>query len=109
MNYYDEKRTKCVFWCDNCSIHNSMMTLVRNTNHVVVFNSAYSPELNPIENIFGIWKRKAEKDIREWDSLQDFIEKISKSFSEIEEQAFRSTFERCRNEIWFKVEQREDL
>ena len=41
------------------------MTLVRNTNHVVVFNSAYSPELNPIENIFGIWKRKAEKDIRE--------------------------------------------
>ncbi|KAL7716331.1 putative transposase [Entamoeba marina] len=64
MNIYDSQNRKCVFWCDNCSIHNSMNEMVEATQHLVIYNAAYSPELNPIENIFGIWKIKTEKQIR---------------------------------------------
>ena len=64
MKTYDDAGVRAVFWCDNCSIHNGVEQLVEGTNHRVVFNAPHSPELNPIENIFGIWKRRAETTIR---------------------------------------------
>ena len=74
-----------------------------------VFNAAYSPELNPIENIFGIWKRYAERDIREWTGLQDLLDKISAAFVRIESNFVTAAMERCRTDVWQKVLDREDL
>ena len=48
ISKYDEAGIRCVFWVDNCRIHNEMRTIVAGSRHCVVFNAAYSPELNPI-------------------------------------------------------------
>ena len=77
--------------------------------HSVVFNAPYSPELNPIENVFGIWNRKAEESIRVWDGLDDFLQKIKASFLQIEPHEVLASMERCRSEVWAKVLRREDL
>ena len=109
MKYYDDQQRKCVFWCDNCNIHNHMLNLVKNTNHVVVFNSAYSPELNPIENIFGIWKNSIEKEMRTYKGITSFIKIIKDSFENISPEICQRTFERVRNEIWPQVFNRKDI
>ena len=98
-----------LFWCDNCSIHSGIRQLVEGSRHCVVFNAPFSPELNPIENVFGIWKRRAEESIRVWDDLDDFLEKIKTSFLQIEPQEVRASMERCRSEVWAKAMRREDL
>lgn len=109
IEHFDKLNIKCVFWADNCSIHGSMKSLVEGTNHIVLFNSAYSPEINPIENIFGIWKRNAERDIREWENIEELIDKIKQSFQKISQETFISTYEKVRNEVWYKVQMREDI
>ena len=106
---YDERGLCCVFWCDNCSIHRGIEDVLRGTRHCVVFNAAYSPELNLIEHFFGIWKDRAEKNIREWSSLQGFLGAISEAFTTIESSSISSLMERCRTVVWPAVIQREDL
>ena len=109
LNHYEQLNKRVVFWCDNCKIHNDIETIVEGTKHVVVFNAAYSPELNPIENIFGIWKERAERNVREWNGIQDFINKIVESFKSIEPNTFVRKFEHVRGDVWKKVFDKEDL
>ena len=98
-----------LFWCDNCSIHSGIRQLVEGSRHCVVFNAQYSPEMNPIENVFVIWKRRAEESIRVWDGLDDFLQKIKMSFLQIELQEVLAFMERCRSEVRAKAMRREDL
>ena len=100
---YDQVGIRCVFWVDNCGIHNSMERVVENTQHCVVFNATYSPELNSFENVFGVWKGRTERDITTFDGLQDLLEKIAASFETLEQRVVSASFERCRNEVWAKV------
>ena len=106
---YDERGVRCVFWCDNCSIHREIAGVLEGTQHCVVYNAAYSPELNPIEHFFGIWKERAEKHVREWSSLQGFLDAISQAFTTIESTTIASLMEHCRTVAWRSVVQREDL
>ena len=106
---YDEAGVRCVFWVDNCGIHNAMESVAANTRHCVVFNAAYSPELNPIENVFGVWNRRAERDVRTFDGLQGLLEKIAAAFETLEQNIVSASFERCRNEVWPKAIAMEDL
>ena len=43
-----------VFWMDKASIHNNAQEKFKSSKHKVIFNTLYSPEINPIENIFGV-------------------------------------------------------
>lgn len=106
---YDEANRPCVFWADNCRIHNEMRDIVAGTRHCVVFNAAYSPELNPIENIFGLWKRYSERDVREWTNLQNLFDKIAAAFMRIEPHHVTASMERCRTDVWLKVLERQNL
>ena len=106
---YDQAGVRCVFWVDNCGIHNAMEPIMENTQHCVVFNAACSPELNPIENVFGAWKQRAERDIRTFDGLQGLLAKIAAAFETLEQKVVSASFERCRNEVWAKVYARDDL
>lgn len=45
-----------VFWMDNAFTHKHSQEIFNNSNHKVIFNAPYSPEVNPIENIFGDWR-----------------------------------------------------
>lgn len=53
---------KCLIFMDNCKIHHSPDTekLIKDSGNELLFNTPYSPPLNPIEMIFGIWKRRSE-------------------------------------------------
>ena len=97
---YDEVGIRCVLWVDNCGIHHLMISIAENSRHCVVFNATYSPELTSIENVFGIWKRRAERDIRTFDGLQDLLAKIGNAFETLEQREITSSFERCRNDVW---------
>ena len=59
--------------------------------------------MNQIENVFGVWKGRTERDIRTFDGLQDLLEKIAASFETLEQRVASSSFERCRNEVFAKV------
>ncbi len=43
-----------VFWMDNASIHNNAQEKFKSSKHKVFFITLYSPEIYPIENIFGV-------------------------------------------------------
>ena len=74
-----------------------------------MFNAAYSPELNPIENVFGVWKQRAERDVRSFDGLRRLLGKIVAEFETIELNFVLASFERCPNEVWPRVFATEDL
>ena len=82
---------------------------MENTQHCVVLNAAYSTEFNPIENVFGAWKQRAERDIRTFDGLQSLLAKIAAAFETLEQKVVSASFERCRNEVWAKVYAMDDL
>lgn len=98
-----------MFWVDNCRIHNEMTEIVRGSRHCVVFNAACSPELHPIETIFRLWKKYAERDILVWTNLQDILDKIAAAFSMIEPNHVTASMERCRTDVWMKVLEMQDL
>ena len=56
-----KKEQSVYFSFDNRNVHNRMNEIVGGKNHIFIFNTNYSSELNPIENIFGSWKKKKEK------------------------------------------------
>ena len=45
---------------DNASIHKTdeVMELIQKANHKALFNAPWSCEQNPIEYVFGLWKRR---------------------------------------------------
>ena len=77
--------------------------------HCDLFNSTNSPELNPVENIFGLWKRHAERDVRVWTDRQDLLDKIAAPFSRIEANHVTAAMERCRTDVLLKVLQMGDI
>ena len=56
--------SQCVFFMDNAPVHDKMAIddLCAKSNQKVEYNAPYSPELNPIENFFGIWKQRVMKE-----------------------------------------------
>ena len=47
--------------------------------------------------------------MREWNGIQDFINKIVESFKSIEPNTFVRKFEHVRGDVWKKVFDKEDL
>ena len=55
---------KVVFFMDNASIHKKedVIAIVRSVkDKEIVFNAPYTPDCNPIEHFFSIWKRKVDE------------------------------------------------
>lgn len=53
-----------VFWIDNARIDEH----AKDQKHKVIYNAPYSPEMNPIENILGIWNEKITQVIFKFNS-----------------------------------------
>ena len=103
------EKENVVIWMDNASIHKKATVALEGTNHKVVFNAAYSPELNPIENVIGIWKGIVKKEVVKFNSESELIELIGKSFGKVNPADIRAAMEHIRNEIFRKVENEEDI
>ena len=98
-----------VFWMDNASIHNNAQEKFKSSKHKVIFNAPYSPEINPIENIFGVWKEKITKEIVQFKSEAELLDLIKVTFTKIDPATVRKTLENTRWNVFPKVIKLEDL
>ena len=64
FDFLKRLRQKCPFdrialFMDRLSVHTSMKAQKKMASHGIepIYNSAYSPDFNPIENVFSIVKR----------------------------------------------------
>jgi hypothetical protein len=100
----------CTVVLDNARIHHvSAEGFLLSAGHEILFNAAYSPEANPIERIFGIWKARVERECRVWQGIDLFYEAIRKTFTDIEEGEVRAAIEGVRANVWPKIFSRSDL
>lgn len=98
-----------VFWMDNSLVHKNSEEIFKNSKNKVIYNAPYSPEVNPIENIFGFWKNKIIKEIVQFKSEHELLDLIQKSFTQIDPSMIRRTFETTRWNIFPKIINLEDL
>lgn len=76
----------CVFQQDNASIHvsNSTKAWLNQKNITVMDWPALSPDLNPIENLWGILTRKVYENGRQYSSVEELKRFIEKCWYEIQ-------------------------
>jgi transposase len=81
---------------DNVSFHKSQ--IIKNTskdkNYNLLFIPPYTPECNPIENVFSVVKNSYRK--RNTNLSLNHIENIKLSFDELD----KSSFQRCFNRMY---------
>ncbi|KAH7819129.1 putative DDE superfamily endonuclease [Monocercomonoides exilis] len=95
---------------DNASIHHvNTDEIILQSGHKVLFNAAYSPDLNPIENIFGIWKAKVEENSLKWEDESHFISTMLQTFQKISAREVRKTIMHVENDVWPLVLEKKDL
>lgn len=102
LNAFQEEKN-LVLWLDNCGVHNDTRDAIEKLGHKVVFNAPGSPELNPIENIFGIWKNNVESSGKQWDEETNLIEVIREEFMKLDVILIRSVMENVKGEGWLKA------
>lgn len=80
------RKAKLIFQQDNARIHTSAETMgwLRSEKIDVLDWPACSPDLNPIENLWGIMVRKIYAENRQFSSIQELKTAILQSWEEIE-------------------------
>ena len=97
-----------VFVMDNASIHKTEINELADTNGCkVLFNAPYSPECNPIEMVFGIWKTQVGK-LNNVD-IRDMLTNIARCFEDITPTTVRSCVQHFLGPVTTRVMNREDL
>ena len=97
-----------VFVMDNASIHKKETSRLCETYGCrVIFNAPYSPECNPIEMVFGIWKTRVGK-LSNVD-IFSLIQNISRCFSEIQPAEVKRCIAHFLGPVTIKIMNREDL
>jgi transposase len=104
------EEVQCVIVMDNASIHDvDVEATLMDHGHNVLFNAAYSPELNPIEKVFGVWKGHAEARTKKWEGEARFIEVVEETLHAVSKSVVRSAIESVRNVVWPQVAEEKDL
>ena len=90
MNLFTVQNDNVVFVMDNAPIHKvEIEQLAEENNHAILFNAPYSPDCNPIENVFGFWKSRVDKLVNV--DIADMITNIARCFEEITPAEIRGT------------------
>ena len=69
-----------VFWIDIARIIGQVQEKFQNSKNKEIFNALYSTEMNPIENIFYIWKEK----IMKFHSEAELLDLIKETYKKID-------------------------
>ena len=97
-----------VFVMDNASIHRQDIVELAEANGCkVLYNAPYSPECNPIELIFGIWKSRVGKLMNI--DIANMISNIARCFEEIAPSQIRRCVQHFLVDVTERVMNREDL
>ncbi|KAH7815717.1 putative DDE superfamily endonuclease [Monocercomonoides exilis] len=95
---------------DNATIHHiNMDSLIKEVGHVMLFKDVYSPILNPIENIFGIWKARVESNTSKKEEESNLFSEMAKTFVKISAREVRKTIMDIETNIWPQVISLKDL
>ena len=96
-----------VFVMDNASIHKNDVDELAGANVCkVLYNAPSSPECNPIEMVFGIWKTYVGK-LNNVD-IRDMLQNIARCFEEITPTTVRSCVQHFLGTVTTRVMNRED-
>ena len=111
-----------VIWLDNAPIHKAAMKVFPQDEKTkkmmiaqkkrwvpVIFNAAYSPELNPIENVLGVLKDAVETQITKFNSEEELIRLIVKAYVSLDRKIIRKSMERVRRIGFRLASKKEDL
>jgi transposase len=102
--------TPCAVIMDNASIHHVEAEAILNAaGHNLIYNAAYTPEANPIETVFGVWKERVEKECWKWEGEERFFEVVKDVLLHVEPEEIRRHIERVRSEVWPKIVSKSDL
>lgn len=98
-----------VIFLDNVNLHHNLEieSMILDSGHQILFNCTYSSPMNPIENIFSIWKRRAEH--QDYQSTEKVLKNISDAFATITPQECYSTIEHINHSIHSLVINRVDI
>ena len=108
MNLFTVQNNNVVFVMDNAPIHkDEIVQLAEENNHAILFNAPYSPECNPIENVFGFWKSRVGRLVNV--DIADMITNIARCFEEIRPAEIKRTINRFLLDVTPKIFNREDL
>lgn len=80
---YIQPLSPCIIFMDNASIHHNpdAESIINKSGNILYYNVVYSPELNPIEEIFSIWKCRSESSC--FEGREAILQKITDAFKTI--------------------------
>ena len=84
------KRLNYVIFLDNASIHRANILKPCLRKYHVIYNAPYSPFLNPIEELFGIWKYNFRNLV--FDKSKNVVQKITESCTNLDLESISSYF-----------------
>ena len=99
-------------YMDNAPVHNPAMLkrIGERAGHTVVFAPKYSPEMNPIENVFGTWKKRADSVILSKELTEDnIIQAIADTFYSLSGENLRAAVSHVFLTVYRKVFNNEDI
>ena len=96
------------FQQDNASIHTSRSTKewFRTSNIIVLDWPAYSPDLNPIENVWGILTRVVYANGKQYSTVPELKEAIEKAWYEIEPDTLQKLVLSMKTRVFELIKQR---
>lgn len=96
------RKSKLIFQQDNASIHKSAETMkwLKSEKIDILDWPACSPDLNPIENLWGIMVRQIYADNRQFSSLQELKSAILQSWEAIELATLQKLVQSMPNRIF---------
>lgn len=74
-----------------------------------MFNAPNSPDMNPIEMVFGFWKARSVVVLNQETDIDTIIDELAITFVKITRAEIRRCLEHVRNHIWRKIRDYEDL
>ena len=75
LGRFDLREPRSVVVLDNASTHmcTEVIEAIENTGAVVLFSAPYSPELNPIENYFSVYKKYLKRHAKEMELNWSYV------------------------------------
>ena len=82
FDFMSVDNSNVLFVIDKAPIHKAeIVRIAEEHSHKILYNAPYSPECNPIENVFGFWKTHVGQLVNV--DIADTITNISRCFEEI--------------------------
>lgn len=91
-----------IFMQDNAAIHNAKKTMefFKEKNIKILDHPACSPDLNPIENLWGWVSKEVFKNGRQYENVEDLKEAMLRAWNEIPDELIKNLIESMPDRIY---------